>query len=113
MYMSRLISSGWSRSPLVYFSTLLLDRVHLHEISLEYMRIFIPSNLIYPVPSSKKPSGKNSDDTVYACVDIASLKTLYDKNLNEEKNHIKKRVQYDIHQVTDQREILPLILADL
>ena len=34
------------------------------------------------------------DDMTQSCVDIASLKTLYEKT--EGKTHTKKRVQYDV-----------------
>jgi hypothetical protein len=51
------------------------------------------------------------DDMTQLCVDIASLKTLYEKP--QGKTHTKKRVQYDIYNELSIRETLPLILANL
>jgi len=36
------------------------------------------------------------DDMTYTYVDIASLKTLYKKNLYKRKTYTKKRVQYNV-----------------
>jgi len=48
------------------------------------------------------------DDMTYTYVDIASLKTLYKKNLYKGKTYTKKRV----NQIIFREEILPLILAN-
>ena len=43
----------------------------------------------------QKPPWEKMDDMTQPCVDIASLKTLYEKPKGK-KTHTKKRVQYDV-----------------